>query len=247
MKHIHIALLFIALSTMLGCKDNDDPGTGSLSVNFKAVYQGQPLTIFTTKAFDNGQQIDFSHLSFFISDLQVSGSPGSYTDDTPDLVDLSFDNLADAEDGVSIKMNDLKAGNYNAIEFGFGVPADINAKEPQEFPSSNPLSNNGYYWEAWSSYIFSKMEGHLDTLGNGTLDMGFAFHTGANNLYRVLQASLPIVIEEGKETNLDIWVDYKALLDGIDIKSNPQNHNPADSVQIQKIVNNLQDAITLVQ
>ena len=247
MKSFRFACLLMLLSAIIGCKDDDDPGTGSLSVNFKAVYQGLPLNMFSIRPFENGQQIDFSNLSFFISDLHLSGSPGSYTDEIPDLIDLSFDLLSEAETGVSIKMNDIKAGSYNNLEFGFGVPPDLNAQQPQDFPSTHPLSNNGYYWEAWNSYIFSKMEGRLDTIGNGTLNMGFALHTGANNLYRVLQATLPIVIEDGKETNVDIWVDYKALLEGVDIKSDPQNHDPADSIQIQKIVNNLADAITLVQ
>ena len=57
----------------------------------------------------------------------------------------------------------------------------------------------------------------------------------------------PITIEEGQDTELSIVFDYAELIEGIDIPSHPQNHNPQDTVQIQRIVNNLQSAVTLFQ
>ncbi len=92
-----------------------------------------------------------------------------------------------------------------------------------------------------------KTEGRLDTLGNGALDLGFALHTGSDPLYRILQGPIPISIEDGKNTSIEILVDYEKLLQGIDIKSNPQNHNPNDTVQLLKIVNNLATSVTLRQ
>ena len=248
MKSIR-SLFFLLLVVLVysGCSDGTDTESGVLDVNFKAVYDGQPLVTFTTHPFANGQNIEFSHLSFFVTDLQLSSSAKSYIDETPDLLDLSFDNLNDATEGATLSLAGVQPGVYNMLRFGFGIPSDINSSKPEDFPSNNPLSKSGYYWQAWQSYIFSKTEGRLDTLGNGALDLGFAFHTGSNELYRILEVPVPITIEDGKATSVDVLVDYKKLLEGIDIKSNPLNHNPTDSVQIQKIVNNLVNAITLVQ
>ena len=116
---------------------------------------------------------------------------------------------------------------------------------PSDFSSSSPLSKTGYYWDAWQSYIFSKTEGRLDTVGNGLPELGFALHVGSDALYRVLQAPIPLTIEDGKSLNVDVIVDYRLLLQGIDIKSNPQNHSPSDVTNITALVNNMANAFSL--
>jgi hypothetical protein len=160
---------------------------------------------------------------------------------------MSFDNLTAAEKGFTIKAMNVTTGTYTGIRFGIGVTPDINAMKPADFPSNNPLSNSTYYWIPWSSYIFSKTEGLLDTLGNGTFDLAFALHTGSDGLYRELEGGLPIVIEDQKDTQLDIVIDYKLLLSGIDIKKSPLNHNPSDLATITALVNNYVSAIYLAQ
>jgi len=156
--------------------------------------------------------------------------------------------MASAEEGYSIHIDHIPAKSYNGIRFGIGVPPDLNAKKPEDFPSANPFSNSGYYWQAWNSYIFMKTEGHLDTLGTGAFDLGFAYHTGKNDLFRTVSSTnIPITIEEGKNEEIDVRLDYKDLLAGIDIKSKPLNSNPNDTVQIRQIVANLANALSLAQ
>ena len=242
-------LLFSLLATVVGlsaCKE--DPEEGTLVVTFKPTYEDLPLATFSDKPFDNGQQVQLTHISLFVADLELlNGSSARHLDDV-ELMDLSFDQIAGAQEGYEMRFENVPAGNYTGIRFGIGVPPDLNQMEPADFPSSHPLSNTGYYWVAWSSYIFSKTEGRLDTLGTGVFDMLFSFHTGSDELYAPLEAgNITIAINDGEETNLEIWVDYREILRGIDIKSDPQNHDPNDTVQINKIVENLVDALTLVQ
>lgn len=240
--------ILLAITTCVvgfsSCKEDNPEGT--LTLHFKAVYDGQPLQTFTTHPFEGIQQIQFTHLSMMVADLQlVNGSSVKDLDDI-ELVDLSFDNLAAAEAGYTLTIRNVTAGSYDGINFGLGVPPDLNQKKPADFSSGSPLSKTGYYWVAWNSYIFSKTEGRLDTLGNGALDLGFAMHTGSDALYRAGQGTLPIVIEEGKTTNMNILLDYKNLLQGVDIKSHPQNHTQSDTSEILKIVNNYGTSITLL-
>lgn len=227
-------LLFVNFS----CK-NDDPAEGSLTIHFKPVYEGQPLTTLSSRPFENGQQLQIGLISMLISDIQLyENGTDEYLDDV-ELVDLSFDNAQDAEAGYILTLQGIPASSYDGIKFGIGVPPDVNAKVPADFPSSNPLSKTGYYWPSWDSYIFMKTEGHLDTLGNGVFDLGFSIHTGTDALYRSLEAPIPLVIEDGKETELNVIIDYKKLLAGLDIKSMPQNHSPSDTILIQAMMNNL--------
>lgn len=244
MKKFLFLAIVISVFGISSCKE-DDP-TGTLTLHFKALYDGQPLQTFTTHPFDGVQQIQFTHLSLMVSDLQLL--KGSSVKDLNDieLVDLSFDTPAGADAGYTLSIPNVSTGSYDKIGFGIGVPPDLNQKKPADFPSSSPLSLTGYYWVAWNSYIFSKTEGRLDTLGNGSLDLGFAMHTGSDALYWTGQGAVPIVIEDGKETNLDVLIDYKSVLQGVDIKSHPQNHTQTDTSEIVKIVNNYATSISLL-
>lgn len=237
MKNIYRALgLVVSLLVLVSCKKEEE---GSLAIHFKPLYDGQPLVTFVTQPFDNGQQIQLNHMSIMISDSRLYKGSSEEDLDEVEIVDMSFDNLQDATDGYTLTVDHIPAGSYDGIRFGIGLTPDVNAKHPSDFPSSHPLSKNGYYWTLWDSYIFMKTEGHLDTLGNGTFDLGFALHTGSDELYRSLDGPIPLTIEDGKETELNIYFDYRKLLEGLDIKAKPQNHNPADTLLIYPMMDNL--------
>lgn len=248
MKNTFLLLLLISgLVGFSSCKD-DETSYGTLTLNVKAEYDGQPLKTFTTHPFDNGEQIQFSLISLLMSDIELVRESFSTRISRVELADMSFDNDTEANQGYVIQSMEVPTGTYSGLRFGIGVTPDLNSLTPSDFPSDNPLSNTSYYWVPWGSYIFSKTEGLLDSLGNSTFDLGFALHTGSDPLFVELEgSSLSILIEDQKETSLDIVVDYKELLSGIDIKKNPLNHNPEDLATITALVNNYATAITLRQ
>jgi len=244
MKILRFFFISLVALSIFSCKKDEE---GSLTIHFKAIYDGLPLAMFGTKPFTSPQQLQFSHLSLFISNLALVDQSSTEELRDIELVDLSFDDVNSADMGYTVHFDQIPAKTYTGIQFGVGVPPDLNAKSPSEFPSSSPLSKTSYYWEAWHSYIFMKTEGHLDSLGTGAFDTGFAFHTGTDELYLLEQGPFPINIEDGKDKVIEILLDYKDVLAGIDIKSNPQNHNPQDSVQIKQLVENLGHSFSLVQ
>ena len=243
LNFIFFSLLILGLAS---CNDDPADTKGTVTLHFKAVYDDIPLQMFNNRPFENGQTLEFTHLSMIISDLELlkQGSPELL--DEVEIVNLTFDNTTAAEAGYTLTISGVPTGTYDGMRFGVGVPADVNAKKPADFPSGNPLSNTAYYWTPWSSYIFMKTEGRLDTIGNGTTDLGFALHTGSDALYNILEANIPLTVQDGLETNMDIVIDYKKVLQGVDIKANPQNHSPDDISTITAIVNNLAIAFSLV-
>ena len=243
LNFIFFGLLILGLAS---CKDDPAATEGTVTIHFKAVYDDVPLQMFNNRPFENGQTLEFTHLSMIISDLELlkQGSPELL--DEVEIVNLTFDNTTAAEAGYTLTISGVPTGTYDGMRFGVGVPADVNAKKPADFSSGNPLSNTAYYWTPWSSYIFMKTEGRLDTIGNGTTDLGFALHTGSDALYNILEANIPLTVQDGLETNMDIVIDYKKVLQGVDIKANPQNHSPDDISTITAIVNNLAIAFSLV-
>ena len=237
-------LFFLAVMMFIGSCGNDDQ-EGTITLHFKGIANESPLQMFKTLQWIDANALQFTHASFFVSDLNLVKQSGTEFLKDIELVDLSFDLAADAADGYSVQIDNIPSGTYEGIQFGIGVPADLNTQVPADFPSTNPLSRTGYYWEAWSSYIFMKVEGKMDTDTTGDFETSFALHTGSDNLYRTLDFPLAITIEDGKNLDLDVILDYEKILEGINIPENPQNHNPEDTVQILKIVNNLQTAVSV--
>ncbi len=243
LNFIFFSLLILGLAS---CNDDPADTEGTVTLHFKAVYDDIPLQMFNNRPFENGQTLEFTHLSMIISDLELLKQGSSELLDEVEIVNLTFDNTTAAEAGYTLTISGVPTGTYDGMRFGVGVPADVNAKKPADFSSGNPLSNTAYYWTPWSSYIFMKTEGRLDTIGNGTTDLGFALHTGSDALYNILEANIPLTVQDGLETNMDIVIDYKKVLQGVDIKANPQNHSPDDISTITAIVNNLAIAFSLV-
>src|SRR5215510_4762826 len=89
-----IALLFFA------CKEDDKEGT--LTLHFKAVYDGQPLQTFTTYPFDSPQQIQFTHLSMYVSDITLYAGNSERNLRDIELVDLSFNSAGAADSGYTL-------------------------------------------------------------------------------------------------------------------------------------------------
>jgi hypothetical protein len=249
--HLKNILAIVAVSMCIvvsGCKKDDE---GTVKITFNGVYGSDPLVMMENHDYANGQKLFLSKAEFFVSDLSLiddSGSEQKLSD--IELVDLSMTSQADATQGITFTFRDIPAKTYDDMRIGIGVPGDINATTPSSHSSSSPLSNTGRYWVPWTSYIFSKTEGKLDTLVDANInpDLGFAYHTGTDNLYAALSLSNSVPVPNDGEVEIIFILDYAKLLglpgNPLDIKAKPQNHNPQDTVYLHAIVQNIQTALT---
>lgn len=256
------ACLLIALSIMLmsgSCKpdpaENPDPTT-NVELNFKITYDGEPLVMGTEYQYD-GMGILFSRFNFYISEavLMKGIDPNS---DRTELIDIEYMNATDhnisienATDGVEFKLSEIPVGDYVGLKFGIGVPADMNRKSPQNFSDTHVLGINSDYWADWSSYIFSQVDGRLDTDNDQSYTLGFAYHSGTDDLYKERTFLRNITLEENVDQQMTFTIDIKKLFfddDGnksIDIIADPGTHNSTQLEIAETITDNLLDAIMM--
>lgn len=246
-----LPLLGLAVASAIflaGCKKDEE---GSLKVTFRGAYGNDPLVMFDVHDYIDGQRIQFTRSEFFVSDLNLIDDAGNaYPLTDVELVDLTLTTPAAAEQGITFTFNNIPAGVYPNFEFGFGVASDVNATKPVDYPSSSPLSNAGRYWDAWTSYIFSKTEGNLDTIidgvDNGTL--GFSYHSGTDDLFRLFRINNEVSITDDGTTEILFTLDHEKLLgvpaDAVNIKTFPHNHNPGEMEQVTAIINNVIDGLS---
>jgi hypothetical protein len=241
------ALAVIIIIAAAGCGNNK---TGNIAIVFKGTYGNDPLVMLEEYDYAFEEKIQFTKSDFYVTNIQL-GAPSGLGEliVEAELIDLSYTNEADAENGFEISVKDVPTGTYNRFNFGIGVEQVLNATMPEDWPASHALSEPRY-WETESSYIFAKIEGNLDTLASGNADLEWAYHTGTNKLYVSLSTNSQLTIEDGGTTRIIFTLDHEKLFgvgDGpIDIKKNPVNEGVQDSVEIIQIVANYTKSLTFV-
>lgn len=246
------ALVILVLPIFFwGCND-DDPiaGSGDLKLKFKLRYGDQTLVMFDNYTYPSGQKMTFSRFSFFLADVKLKNASGSVG-----IHDISYHNLTNshtgaiqAANGYDYTIGGVKPGSYNSIQFTLGVPKASNDKTPADFSNDHVLSNQAEYWSGWKSYVFTKTEGLIDLDGDGTLESGYALHTGANESLRTIELPANIVIEEGKEEGLTIIIDVKKEFGSnpvYDIETNPQIHSLSQMPFVKQLIDNLTTAFSV--
>lgn len=237
-------VLFILLSFTIffSCKKDEVESGGTLSLQFNASYDNAPFEAVKAYAYQGKQSIKFSKFDFFITGLELTGTT-SLTIDQPALIDLSNSNT------LSLNLTNVPAGNYTGIRFNIGVKPDLNKKLPKDFPSTNPLASSSHYWDTWNSYIFSKIEGVVDTGGLGKFELGFAIHTGSDACLVTYTLNKNISISDNTTSNLSFNIDVKKLfIRGnmlFDLASSPLNHNPSNIETLRSFSSKFPEALSI--
>ncbi|MCH2042921.1 MAG: hypothetical protein MK212_02180 [Saprospiraceae bacterium] len=218
MKKHFFSFLFltsILLTSFSSCKDKTED-TGSLKITFKAVYDTEPLVLYTQAYMDvaNNSELTLQVLNFFISNLKIKDAEGNTTNlSTAEYIDFSNNHsqASTASLGESIVLTDINVGEYTSLDFGIGLDATTNATTPGDYSTSSPLSDVGNYWSAWDSYIFSRMEGRFQESCCSS-PTSFLYHSGVGESYQARSFNKAISIAADTETELVIHLNVKKLI-----------------------------------
>ena len=253
MKKIFPILLAIAvISLNANCKKTVTPTPTPIDpsyfvMNFKATYANKPLVI--NQIYDyNGKKVRFTRLQFFIAyDLGLFDSPVSVNDNLPNTTLVKLTNLTDsisAAEGITTELA-LVPKNWSSLNFAIGVPKVANAKLPKDFVFPDPLTDGSNFWDAWQSYIFSKLEGLMDKDGDGVFETGITLHTGGNEAFTPLKFTKNYTVANGTKTIINFELNVNELVKGIDLATVNSSHQVGDAATMKIIMGNFPTALTL--
>ena len=216
-----------------------------LKINIQPVYQNAPFLINRQYSI-NGHATMFTRFSFFISSIRLTTN----TKDSllKDIVLLDMTNLQDSvssSGGLSVAIGNAPVGAYTGISFGIGVDSILNAQTPDKFTSDQPLSDASYYWNDWTSYIFSKLEGKIDLDGSGQLRTGITLHTGGNSIYKIITIQHPFQISSSNNQTIKLSIDFAQVISGIDFTTTNATHGRGDISTMEKLIGNMGASIQL--
>ena len=246
MKNI-LSLLFLSgllLAASCGKETAPPIDTAAINLSFRATYAGEPMVLNQQNYDYEGNAVRFSKINFYLANLVAVNDDGETELSEIQFIDLSLthNTPADAAEGTVIRFSRVPVGTYKFLRFGIGVPADLNKTIPSDYSTSHPLGadNSGEYWEAWNSYIFTKIEGQYDKDGNGIFDgndISFAYHTGMDRIYKEIELDNILNLNAGETTNLNFELDIRRLFTrpaGSLIPLEP--HNPNNQIEEMFII-----------
>ncbi|WP_236973858.1 MbnP family protein [Membranihabitans maritimus] len=245
-----LLIVFFALAFLFSCEKEDIQKGGSLTLEFRLLYDGQVVST-PEKEYELNDSITlrFSKVSYYLSDLQLNIDSTNYLDlDTEgdNIFHISFLQtiLGDAipEPGVTLNFNNLPNGNYSSVSFGLGVAPAFNSSEPSNFISNHPLSFSSEYWSPWESYIFSKIEGEFSVSGGESESL--ALHTGSDQAYREIQVRGNLSLSENSDKVLRIDLDLKEVLESYPLLEAPRIHQRDQQNYVDMIADGMNQSLT---
>ena len=249
MKSIKFLILLFALGLLLpSCSDDEPKGNGVIDLNYKLRFAGDPLVMLQPYTLPNGLNINFSRVSFYMTDVTLSGG-NSVALNSVDYINLTNSNATSALSTAGYTHSiSAQEGQYSVLAFLFGVNSLKNAMVPSDFGSDNDLSLSQEYWPGWSSYVFAKVEGNIDLDGNGTFETGMALHIGGDAALSELQITGDLSIVANSTKTVPITIDlYKMLaLDTVyDLEANPQIHSLEQADEVLELSDRFVNSITI--
>ena len=161
---IQLSIIAVAsfVTLLSSCKKEEaaPTGTGTISVEFDNVANGNTLKLNTDYTNANGDVMNFAMFNYYVSNFSLVKSDGTIYTVPKDSCYFLI-----KEDGGTgnpeIELNNIPAGDYKEIRFMIGVDSAKSVSPAAERTGVlDPAGDGaGMYW-AWNSgYIFVKAEG----------------------------------------------------------------------------------------
>ena len=236
-----ILLAAAALFTFNACND-DEAGPAEVVFQFDYQVDGQafnPNTIYTV----NGTAVRFDVANFYVGGITFVPAGG---------LEVVFPDqyLLVTPDNTRQPVGTTDPAGFDELSFFIGVDPVTNNQTTTDFtsrPAGDPLAEQvpQMHWSWTSGYRFLRIDGEVDTDGDGTPDKALEFHLGRDQYLTTLAFSLQRELRSGAN-EIVFTFDLAKLFEGIDLATNFSMHTAPDEAGTAiTFTNNFEKAFTL--
>jgi hypothetical protein len=247
MKPFKVLFLSILATTLLftSCdNDDDEPQIEDGTVNMMFEYKVGDEPLDMTKVYEiNGTAVRFDLANFYVGGITFKPEHGD--DAEPVTVDGKY--LLVTPDAGAQQVTDLPAGHWHEVAFHVGVDATTNSQTEEDFTSRSSddplaLQDPPMHWNWNAGYRFVRIDGAVDTDGDGTPETDMAFHLGTDQMFTNLEYTIHKDIEEG-DNMIHFIFDLEKAFEGIDLSTQFTTHTNNNIDLAKQLQNNLSAAI----
>lgn len=246
MKAIKLFAFLVAGTMILGSCNKNTGKTGQVSMNFQLEDDGSYTELGTNFTNEAGQLMTFTSFQFYLSDINF------VTKDAEDCIVDEVTFIQMNASGSGSHTVDVPQGKYTAIQFHLGVKTEMNEADPTTYNEPNhPLNvNKGTYWGWASFYRFATLEGTFDVEADGSPDGSFAYHTGFDESYVLVEVPIDLNMKEDESYAYDFKIDVAKIFDNgsssVDPTTEPMYHGNYEQVELSaRVMNNFAAAISM--
>lgn len=244
LRDILLSTLLISgiLLTFSSCKEDE---FGTVELKLQLLYDDTPFEATREYNYPGGYDLFFTKVSMFLSNIELQSVGENF-----ELLPVTFIDFGATQNtaenaalGTSYTITDVPKGDYTGLKLNLGISSQENSTQPADYDSSNPLSNTGEYWAGWSSYIFHKTEGKMDTNGDGEFDTNIALHIGSDEAFRSGEVLGDLTVKGGEMNTITLTVDildiYRKNGAPFDFVERPQVHHQGHLPQVLPLMDRI--------
>lgn len=222
-KFSTLTLLAVFALAFSAC-DNDDetPDIQEGTVNMMFEYTVDGAAFDTAQIYDiNGTSVRFTLANFYVGGIELMPEEG-------DAIPVEGKYLLVTPEAGMQEVTTVPAGHYHMVNFFVGVDPTTNSQSEGDFTSrdaDDPLSIQfpAMHWNWNSGYRFLRIDGKVDTDGDGTVDESMAFHLGTDNMLQNVSLTAHKDVDNGSNM-LHLQFDLTKLFEGIDLSADYSTH-----------------------
>ena len=222
--------------------------TGTVEIRFNPTINGSSFLMNQEFIGPNNLKMRYETFKFYLSQIKLSNGTSIIGSKDVVLIDFSLSN-----NSFTFEANE---GVINQINFGLGLNKDLNGTNnpnftPSIYPNDHPLSiYKGMYWTWASGYIFSMLDGRIDTSAaqNQVPNYTFFYHSGLDTLYASHSISgFNASVVKGQKTIIELKIElndvFRSDTDTINMREDYFTHTTDNLDLARKVITNLGNAI----
>lgn len=224
-------ILFLALFSLIAiafsaCKNDEQPQPEEnvmMGFEFDYVVNGEAYD--TSKVYTiNGTAVQFSIANFYVGGITFMSEEGVPTE----MKDKYL--LVTPESGMQ-EVGELAKGHYHMAQFFIGVDPVTNSQTEEDFTTRSEDPNDplglqfpSMHWNWNTGYKFIRVDGKVDTDGDGQPDDAMSFHLGTADMLKNLEFVTHKDVEAGHDGHMHFEFDLAKALEGIGLAQEHFTH-----------------------
>lgn len=243
-----LSLALIGSSLIFTSCDDDDGGTpeveeGTVNMMFEYKVGDEDFDASTVYTLD-GTAVQFTIANFYVSGIVLK--PEHDSGEEPISVEDKY--LLVTPDAGPQELITIETGHIHEAAFNIGIDPETNSQTEDDFTSrtaDDPLAlqDPPMHWNWNAGYRFVRIDGLVDTDGDGTPESVMEFHLGTDAFLTGIEHTVHKDVEKGSNM-IHFQVDLAKAFEGIDLSTEYVTHTGDNMELATKLKDNLATAIT---